>query len=83
MTLPLFRTPVQNVYNTYRYLSQIRYPTSLEVYWRETSLSADDQLTSGTFGNNVSENRTMDTLVRTTAVNAAHTLGTVSALSYV
>ena len=74
---------VQNVYNSNGYLSQIRNAATLQVYWTATALSADGQLTGGTFGNGVTESRTLDSLGRTTAVNATHTVGTVTALSYI
>ena len=74
---------VQNIYNANGYLSQVRNAQTLQVYWTATTLAADGQLTNGTYGNNVAETRTIDTLGRTTAVNATHTLGTVTALSYI
>ena len=73
---------VQNVYNANGYLSQIRNSATLQVYWTATNLSADGQLTDGIFSNGVVEGRTIDMLGRTTAVTAAHTLGTVTLLNY-
>ena len=74
--------PVQNIYNARGYLAQIRNAATLQVYWTATALAADSQITGGSYGNGVAENRTIDTLGRTTAVHATHSLGAVTALNY-
>ena len=73
---------MQNLYNTYGYLAQIRNASTLQVYWTATALAADSQITGSSYGNAVSELRTLDQIGRTIAVNATHSLGLVTALEY-
>lgn len=78
---------MQNIYNANGYLSQVQslqvpgvFPVQMS--WTATALSADEQLSGGTFGNGVTETRTIDNMGRTTAVNATDSQGAATVLGY-